>query len=148
MTFRTPSMAKKFFTDGVADQLPAVDVRGTYTSSTESINVVTVDTLSEMLDKVVLLDVDQTLQLLSEIFSAYCSKFGLEVPIDFIRYSAQGMQHAGRTNFLYNLAKGLGTMRSDGEDPTKQLVTGLFEYTVNFFNTTHKTQVCVTCNTV
>ncbi len=132
MTFRTP---KKFFTDGVADQLPAVD---TYTSSTESINVVTVDTLSEMLDKVVLLDVD------SEIFSAYCSKFGLEVPIDFIRYSAQGMQHAGRTNFLYNLAKGLGTMRSDGEDPTKQLVTGLFEYTVNFFNTT---QVCVTCNT-
>ncbi len=147
-------MAKKFFTDGVADQLPAVDVRGTYTSSTESINVVTVDTLSEMLDKVVLLDVDQTLQLLSEIFSAYCSKFGLEVPIDFIQYSAQGMQQlsdAGRTNFLYNLAKGLGTMRSDGEDsvfPTKQLVTGLFEYTVNFFNTTHKTQVCVTCNTV
>ncbi len=64
VTFQKPSMTKKHF----ADQLPVVDVRaeeGTYTSSTDSINVVTVDTLSEMLDKVVLLDVDQTLKLLS-----------------------------------------------------------------------------------
>lgn len=56
----------------------------------------------------------------------------------------QQLSTAGRTNFLYTLAKGLGTRRSDGEDsvfPVKQLIAGLFEYSANFFVSVHKSQV-------
>ena len=87
-------------------------------SSTASINVVTVDTLSELFDEVAILEEDQHLQALSDMFSAYFSQVGLDVPSDFIRFSIQGMQYlsaAGRTNFLYTLAKGLRTKRSDGD---------------------------------
>ena len=116
-------------------------------SSTASINVVTVDTLSELFDKVAIMEEDQHLQALSDMFSVYCSQVGLDVPSDFLRFSIQGMQHlsaAGRTNFLYTLAKGLGTKRSDGDDcvfPVKQLIGGVFEYSANFFVSTHKSQV-------
>ena len=104
----------------------------------------TVDTLSELFDKVAILEADQHLQALSDMFSTYCSQVGLDVPSDFIRCSVQRMQHlsaAGRTNFLYTLAKGLGKKRSDGDDcvfPVKQLIAGLFEYSANFFVSTHK----------
>ena len=87
------------------------------TWSTVSVNVVTVDTLSELLDKVALLDADQHLQALSEMFSTYSSHIGLKVPGYFIQYQVRGMQPlntTGGTNFLYTLAKGLGTIRSDG----------------------------------
>ena len=51
--------------------------------------------------------------------------------------AAQGMaqlKKAGRSNILYSLAKGLGTMRTSGSDsifPSKQLVIGLVEHSVN-----------------
>ena len=83
-------------------------------SSTASINVVTIDTLEDHLNRIVLLEPDQHLKMVSEMFSAYCSKLEVTVPDDFIEYSVRGMQQlnvAGRTNFLYALAKGLGTMR-------------------------------------
>ena len=56
----------------------------------------------------------------------------------------QQLSATGRTNFLYTLAKGLGTRRADGEDsvfPAKQLIAGLFEYSANFFISVHKSQV-------
>ena len=83
-------------------------------SSTASINVVTIDTEEDHLNRIVLLEPDQHLKMVSEMFSAYCSKLEVTVPDDFIEYSVRGMQQlnvAGRTNFLYALAKGLGTMR-------------------------------------
>ena len=132
--------------DALSDQKdPSTDQKDAW--STASVDVVTVDTLSELLGKVALLDADQHLQALSEMFSTYCSHIGLKVPDDFIQCEVQGMQHlntTGRTNFLYTLAKGLGTMRSDGEDsvfPAKQLIGGLFEYSANFFSSAHKSQV-------
>ena len=62
------------------------------------------------------------------------------VPQDFLQYVVKAMKQlkmANRTNFLYALAKGLGTQRSDGKDsvfPSKQLVAGMVEHCVNFFN--------------
>ena len=44
---------------------------------------------------------------------------------------------SGRSNFVYGLAKGLGTERQDGSDtvfPAKRVIAGLFEYSVNFFS--------------
>ena len=163
--FQSPLIAEKFFqganeeairaetdTSSGASQVPAEDGRSSVgnvedVSSTASIDVITVDTLSELFDKVAILDADQRLQALSEMFSTYCSQIGLDVPGDFIQYSVQGMQQlraTGRTNFLYTLAKGLGTRRPDGDDsvfPAKQLIAGMFEYSANFFISVHKSQV-------
>ncbi len=61
------------------------------------------------------------------------------VPNDFLELSVKGMtqlQFAGRSNFLYALARGLGTQRSDGSDslfPCKKVVAGLLEHCANFF---------------
>ena len=55
-------------------------------SSTASINVVTIDTLEDHLKRIVLLEPNQHLQMVSEIFSAYCSKLEVTVPDDFIEY--------------------------------------------------------------
>jgi hypothetical protein len=47
------------------------------------------------------------------------------------------LQASSRSNFLYGLAKGLGSQRQDGADsifPTKQIIAGLVEYSINFFN--------------
>ena len=41
-----------------------------------------------------------------------------------------------RSNILYNLAKGISTMREDGSDsrfPTQRMPMGLVEYTASFF---------------
>ncbi len=117
-------------------------------SSSASINVVTFDTLEDQLNSIVQLEPDDLLGVLSELFSTYCSKVKLTVPDDFLTYSVRGMQQlsdAGRTNFLYSLAKGVGTMRSDGMDsmfPTKSVAAGLVEYCANFFNSVHRDAVC------
>ena len=81
------------------------------------------------------------------MFFTYCSQVGLDVPGDFIQHSVQGMQQlsaTGKTNFLYSLAKGLGTSMPDREDSvflSKQLIAGLFEYSANIFISVHKSQV-------
>lgn len=122
-------------------------------SSSASINVVTFDTIEDQLNSIVRLEPDELLGVISELFSTYCSKVKLTVPDNFLAYSVQGMQQlnvAGRTNFLYSLAKGLGTMRSDGMDsmfPTKSLAAGLIEYCANFFNSVHKDAVCSSMHT-
>ena len=52
--------------------------------------------------------------LLSEVFSAYLlTVFKLSVPKDFLYLAASTMlqlANNGRTNVLYNLAKGIGTL--------------------------------------
>lgn len=83
--------------------------------------------------------VDQQLATLSCSFSKCCSSLGVEVSGDFIELSAKAMVHlkeSKRTNVLYSLAKGLGTLRCDESDtrfPTKRMPLGLLEYMVNFF---------------
>ena len=50
----------------------------------------------------------------------------------------------GRTNVLYNLAKGIGTLRQDEEDtrfPVKRMPMGLVEYTAQFFASDNLQQV-------
>lgn len=77
---------------------------------------------------------------LSELFSSYLSKvFSLTVPQDFLSYATNAMlrlSDGGRRNILYNLAKGIGTLRSDKKDsrfPIKQMPMGLVEYIAQFF---------------
>jgi len=58
---------------------------------------------------------DSQLQVLSSLFSS--SKFGISVPDDYLEYSASVManlRHNACFNVLYILAKGWGTMRTDG----------------------------------
>lgn len=109
MRFQSPLVAEKFFqdaneetvgaettvSDGASQVLVAASVRSQDderssvndledVSSTASINVITVDTLSELFNKVAILDADEHLQTLSDMFSTYCSQVGLDVPGDFI----------------------------------------------------------------
>ena len=62
------------------------------------------------------------------------------VPDDYLHMSLKAMkqlQHGGRSNMLYGFAKGLGTRRQDGTDsffPTKRVICGLMEYSINLFN--------------
>ena len=87
------------------------------------------------------LPLDSQLQLLSSLFSSFVSsKFGISVPNDYLEYSASAManlRHNARSNVLYNLAKGWGTMRTDASDsrfPVKRMPMGLIEYAANFFS--------------
>ncbi len=65
---------------------------------------------------------------------------GVEVDAHFISLSLYAMKHltsCGRSNVDYGLSKGLGSMQQDGKDsvfPAKRVITGLVEYSVNFFN--------------
>jgi len=90
------------------------------------------------------LPLDSQLQLLSSLFSSFVSlKIGISVPNDYLEYSASAManlRHNARSNVLYNLAKGWGTMRTDGSDsrfPIKRMPMGLIEYAASFFSHDH-----------
>ena len=80
------------------------------------------------------------LPVLSELFSDCVSGlFKYAVPKDFLCLAASAMSQlsiGGRTNVLYNLAKGMGTLRSDSKDsrfPINQMPMGLIEYAAQFF---------------
>ena len=87
---------------------------------------------------------------LSKLFSVYLSQFSLTVPDDFLGNAAGAMKRlsdGGRTNVLYNLAKGIGTLRPDQSDsrfPIKQMPFGLIEYTAQFFAADNLQQVNTT----
>lgn len=80
------------------------------------------------------------LQILSALFSTVAQQeLTISVPDDFLVLAAKAMerlQHSGRSNVLYKLAKGFGTMREDESDsrfPTRKMPMGLVEYTADFF---------------
>ena len=108
-------------------------------SSSVSVTIETIDNLAQLLQDQCQLDPERHLLSLSESFAAYCSRMNISVPPDFIALSIKGMlnlQSSKRSNILYSLAKGLGTQRPNDTDslfPTKSVVTGLIEYSVNFF---------------
>ncbi|XP_065887166.1 uncharacterized protein [Dysidea avara] len=83
---------------------------------------------------------DTQLQTLSGLFSSYLlSCHDLQVPDDFLCHSANAMLQLRLnkcTNVLYNLAKGMGTLREDNTDskfPMKRMPMGLVEYAASFF---------------
>ena len=118
--------------------------------STEgSIPIQSVDTLRPIIQQVCMMEPEDQLRFVSEVFAAYCLRQNVTVPEDFLQVSVKGMtqlQIAKRSNILYALAKGLGTQRSDGSDslfPCKQVVAGLLEHCVNFFTASYGDQVSV-----
>lgn len=77
---------------------------------------------------------------LSTQFTEVCkAELWLIVPQDFLQCSAAAMYQLAmndRSNVLYALARGIGTMRDDQSDsrfPTKRMPMGLLEYSANFF---------------
>ena len=86
------------------------------------------------------LPVTDQMNVLSKLFSVYMlNNRCIDVPEDFLSYASNAMsrlRHSQRTNVLYNLAKGIGTLRADNSDsrlPTKRMPMGLIEYTASFF---------------
>ena len=77
------------------------------------------------------------LQELSRKYASLCHEhFGLSVPNDFLIYSGAAMVHLAtnsRSNLLYSLAKGLGTLRKDGLFPIKRMPIGLVKYAANLY---------------
>ena len=86
------------------------------------------------------LSFDDNIEYLSAVFSQLCEKeLGVQIPKDFLVFASSAMLRLAmqnRSNILYNLAKGIGTMRKDGSDsrfPTQRMPIGLVEYTASFF---------------
>ena len=82
----------------------------------------------------------QNLVELSHTFEEYIrSNTDCNIPEDFLLLTVETMKHlqaSGRSNVLYKLAKGLGTVRPDGSDslfPAKQMPMGLIEYNELFY---------------
>lgn len=109
----------------------------------ESFSPVAVHSVDRLLPSMATLRIvepKQQINFLSEMFSRIAESEGLEVPTDFLPLSINAMQqlaHNGRSNMLYGLSKGLGTPREDGSDsvfPSKKVVSGLMEYSINFYN--------------
>lgn len=71
------------------------------------------------------------------------------VPADFLELAFNALCHlhdCGRSDILYLMAKGLGTMRRDESDsllPAKRMPIGLNEYAANFFTAHSIQQVCL-----
>ena len=112
----------------------------------------TIDTMEILLQKFFLLPAEQKLTLVNEMLcSVSATDYGVVIPNDYLLLSVMGMKHlesTGRGNVLYELAKGLGTMRPDGSDsyfPTSRMPMGLLEYMVNFFNAKPGQNVCTQC---
>ena len=140
-----PTEAGTYFND----KLPSQACASSSSCSTKSCGVQTdpIDS-SLLLDILNMVPIDSQLPLLSEVFSAYLlTVFKLSVPNYFLHLAASAMlqlANNGRTNVLYNLAKGIGTLRQDEEDtrfPVKRMPMGLVEYTAQFFASDNLQQV-------
>lgn len=82
-------------------------------------------------------------QFSSVLKDVYC----LNVPQDYLELCVQAMLHlkqCDRSNILYSLAKGLGTLKPDGSDskfPAKRMPAGLLQHMVEFFAAENQSQV-------
>lgn len=118
------------------------------------ITVEHVDTIATVMGRLEQLDGEQLLVVLGELFSKVAEQQQVYVSTDFLPLSLNAMKQlstCGRSNILYGLARGLGTKRADGNDslfPSKKLITGLFEYCIQFFNAgnnaQHVSRTCIT----
>ena len=83
---------------------------------------------------------DCSIEYLSSVIAQVCEKeVGMKIPKDFLVLASSAMlrlSEKGRSNVIYDLAKGISTLREDGLDsrfPTQRMPMGLVEYTANFF---------------
>lgn len=94
-----------------------------------------------------LLETTNDLSVLSNMFADLMSQQDIAVSTDYLLYSAKAMKHlseSGRSNVLYKLAKGIGTIRKDGSDsclPCKRMPMGMLEYCSDFFSCENIQQV-------
>lgn len=105
-----------------------------------AITIEHVDTVATIMERLGRLDGEQLLVVIGELFSKVAEEQQVYVSTDFLPLSLSAMKQlstCGRSNILYGLARGLGTIRADTSDslfPSNKLITGLFEYSVGFFN--------------
>ena len=83
---------------------------------------------------------DDQLKTISALFFHFACSHGITgLQDDFLTVCVAAMHHlrkSGRSNVLYNLARGLGSMRPDGSDslfPAKRMPIGLVEHAAAFF---------------
>lgn len=114
--------------------VPSVE---SYSNSPSNV-VESIDTLVPLLRRLELLNENDKISFLGEVFSKIAKRDEIDVPPDYLLLSLNAMKQlvcAGRSNIVYGLSKGLGTLRpnkSDSVFPSKSLITGLVEYSVNF----------------
>lgn len=134
--FKTPKAAEKFYAtcnvnmevsddnqhdpQDINDNVGSAAGSDTQISSASPIShcVEKIDTLEHALHHICHIELDQHLHFMDEVFKAYCSRINPEVtlfvPGDFLEYLVKAMfqlKLAERSNFLYTLAKSLGTQR-------------------------------------
>ena len=104
------------------------------------------DTIATVMKRFDQLDGEQSLVVLGELLSKVAEKEHVYVSSNFLPLSLSMMKQlsvCGHSNILYGLAQGLRTKRADGTDSlfsSKNLITGLFEYCVQFFNAGNNSQ--------
>ena len=83
------------------------------------------------------LSAEVKLEVLSKLFSMYMvSDMYVSVPSDFLSYTSKAMMNlksSRHTNVLYNLAKGIGSLRVDGTTFEISDWWVLIEYIANFY---------------
>ena len=81
--------------------------------------------------------------------SSYCKQeLDITVPEDFLSIATSAMVRLSkcqRSNVVYNLAKGISKMRTDGSDscfPVLRMPMGLVEYLTSFYTSDNLNRVC------
>ena len=89
------------------------------------------------------LSCEEQMSLLRQLFSYHCATaHDIDVPEDYLHLSVCAVKNftaQGKSNVLYNLAKGFGMMRPDQSDtcfPMKRMPFGMVEYMANFYIST------------
>ena len=100
----------------------------------------TVDTMYGFIDQFLLVTKEEQITLVNELLISHASQhYNLALPADYLQLSLNALKHlenVGCCNVLFELAKGLGTMRLDGYDslfPISRMPMGLLHYMVCFF---------------
>ena len=115
----------------------------TLSSTLPTCDVSKINTLSSQVKD---LSIDEQIAFTREVYHDVCLR--VYVPKDFIDLSIRAMkklQESGRSNVLYELSLGLGTLRPDGSDscfPTSRMPMGLLEYMAQFFASETMNEVC------
>ena len=91
---------------------------------------------------------EQTKFVVDLISHVALHQYGVDIPDDFLTLALRGMQRlesVGKSNIIYGLCKGLGTIRPDGSDsyfPMSRMPFGLLHYMIEFFITDPGHEVC------
>ena len=134
-SFETPKTAEMHFFPSLTTQTGAEHTP--LTTSLQTFPLVVSMNIQQVISK---LTVNEQLELLGKVYQSLALiSAGIHIPADFLQLAINGMAHlkdTGRSNLLYNLARGLGVMRPDNTDsliPAKRMPMGLLEYCTNFF---------------